>query len=359
MDPKNLYYVIDGTRINSKNQALILADGDTKKISFYQDDAYWDQQNWQEEPSQSFEELCRIRCHQLRDNYDWVCLWLSAGYDSTTVLKHFIDSNVKIDEIAYNYRIDYYDDPEIPYIESAALYYQKYHNSRLFINRVITDANYTLNLYRTHRDILVSHKGQNQKLSKSNATFLHQYNTYLLSQKESTPVSRVDIYGKEKPRVDLRDGWWYSMSIDKMWQEDLQSPVEYFYISDQLPALHIKQCHMVANWFETLPEINHQMVHRVQSNDMFYYRDWNVACGRIDVECPDSQNGRVKKDYTFNLASPDGLKLLEHIKKNDMQMFNYLTDQEKQLRKIIGNDLNPVIFGKSWLLKPFQPKISL
>ena len=44
-------------------------------------------------------ELYRIRAHQIRDTYDYVCLHFSGGADSSNILHSFIDNNIFLDEI--------------------------------------------------------------------------------------------------------------------------------------------------------------------------------------------------------------------------------------------------------------------
>ena len=349
------YYQVAGLKTNSKNRALLLANGDRNKIHFYQHDQFWDQQDWKIDPVPSFDQLCHERCRQLRDKYEWLCLWLSSGYDSQTVLQSFIDSNIQIDEIAYMYRLDYYNDPEIPYIEYSIENYKKYFNPNLKITKTIIDFKYTIDFYKKNKEDWLFHKGQNVRTSKSTASLVHDHCEQILRIKDTTPKNRADIYGKEKPRMDLRDGWWFVQSIDFMWDVEMDSPIESFYISDQMPELHIKQCHMVANWFESLAGIDHDMVHRIQSHDAAYYKDWNLACGRKEVMCPHSRDAINKSYFKQCPDNHEGQKLYNYLKSHEKEIYNQITQQQKDLKKILNTDnLSKPIFGKAWPLRPFS-----
>lgn len=47
-------------------------------------------------------ELYRLRCHQLRDQYDYVVLAYSGGSDSDTILKSFLKNKIRLDEIWFD-----------------------------------------------------------------------------------------------------------------------------------------------------------------------------------------------------------------------------------------------------------------
>jgi len=202
------YYTVGDRKTVSRNQALIWAKGDVRKIHFYCLETTWSTVDWSTEPTQSMHELCLERCRQIRGSYDWICLWLSSGYDSQTVLQSFIDSQVPLDEIAYMDRSDYYNDPELPYILDTIRYYKKYHNPDLKIFNVKIDYNYTKNLYQKLDEWFLE-PGICMRLSKSIAPFVHRFNEDVVSKRTSTLGRRADIYGKEKPTLDLYENKWY------------------------------------------------------------------------------------------------------------------------------------------------------
>ena len=54
--------------------------------------------DWTVEPNESIADLYRQRAQQLRDKYDYIVLMFSGGADSTTVLRSFLDNDIKLDE---------------------------------------------------------------------------------------------------------------------------------------------------------------------------------------------------------------------------------------------------------------------
>lgn len=56
--------------------------------------------DWTQEPNEHILELYRRRAQQIRDQYDYIILMFSGGSDSETVLKSFIDNDIKLDEVA-------------------------------------------------------------------------------------------------------------------------------------------------------------------------------------------------------------------------------------------------------------------
>jgi hypothetical protein len=55
--------------------------------------------DWLTEPKESLEELYKQRAQQIRDKYDYVVVMFSGGCDSTAVLDSFVDNNIPLDEV--------------------------------------------------------------------------------------------------------------------------------------------------------------------------------------------------------------------------------------------------------------------
>jgi len=63
-------------------------------------EAAFNSYNWTVEPKESILELYRQRAVQLREKYDYIVLMYSGGSDSQNILDSFIDNNIQLDEIA-------------------------------------------------------------------------------------------------------------------------------------------------------------------------------------------------------------------------------------------------------------------
>ena len=352
-DP-NIHYKVGNEATTSRHRALLLAGGDTSKIQLYFMDHVWDNLDLTKEPTETVDELCDLQCRRLRERYDWLCLWLSGGYDSQTILSSFIRSGIKIDEIAYMDRSSYYQDPEIPFILQSATDYQKYHNPACKIFRANIDNNYTGDLYNRLGEDWIFEPGATLRFSKSIASFIQRHNHQVVKRRLTTPGNRADIYGKEKPRLDLLNGWWYMYVADFAYTEVLGSDTVGFFTSDITPELQVKQVHMAMRWFETLPGVNHDLVHRIQHNEPAYYMGWNLSVGRISVGCPQSAHAIVKQHFAHSDVSIDSKKILDHYRATDKSIFDVYIDAKKQLTSIVGEDnMLKSIKSRKWKIRPF------
>ena len=350
------YYQVGDFKSFSKNECFIVAKGDASKISFYQQNDIWDNVDLATEPEQSFDKLCEENCRRFRQKYDHICLWLSSGYDSQTALKSFIRANVIIDEIAYYDRRAYYADPELPFIEHSIKIYKEFYNPNLKINAIKIDTDYHENFYNKHAEsVWYTGPGSNLRYTKSTASYIHNFHDNYLKSKIHEH-KRVDIYGKDKPKLDLRDGKWYLQSNDLVFYDMIGAPVECFYCNSLLPELHVKQIHLAIRYFENLPGINHSLVHQVQSNDPIYYEQWNLSIGRLPVECIESRDARVKSNFGNTLESKDATQLVQHLEKTNKQI-EYFKGYRSDFLNDLGDhsiNLHQMIFGKDWYIKDFD-----
>jgi len=359
---REFYYLVDDQQKTlSRYQAMLWAGGDINRIRFYFMDDVWDGYDLTAPPTETFEELCVQRCRDLRDRYDWLCLWLSAGYDSNTVLDSFIRAGIAIDEIAYMDRL-YFPDVEKPFIEEAAASYKKYHNPRVRITRLPIDHSYTFDFYRQHGEDWILQPGALPRFSKSTAAMIQSFNENVVRNKLSTPGRRADIYGKEKPRVDLEDGYWYMKSPDQMMEDNLGGVNVNFYTCSEFPKLYVKQCHMAIDWFETITDgpIQPEHVQGIQWSNAGYYMDWNLACGRIPVASHLSAHAITKHLYTRDSRSPDSLSMLNQIKSDEKDLYytfqRPLWNLYDTITKISGQEkfnLDARIWSKKWPIRPY------
>jgi hypothetical protein len=68
-------------------------------IFFYYYDDIWTSCNWVIEPPNSLEYYYREQAQKIRDEYEYVILCYSGGYDSTNILETFYYNNIKLDKI--------------------------------------------------------------------------------------------------------------------------------------------------------------------------------------------------------------------------------------------------------------------
>ena len=363
---KDYYYQVDGVKTPSRNHALLLAGGDLSRIKFYYLDDVWDRIDWSVEPQSSINQLCEQRCRQLREQYDWLCVWLSAGYDSQTILDSFIRAGVKIDEIAYMHRLEYYQDPEVPFIIQTANDYKTYHNPNVRIFQAEVDSDYTFDVYRKLKERWVLEPGSALRFSKSISPFVHRFHDDVVKLRLSTRGRRADIYGKEKPRLTIYNGWWHMMVTDSIVDDVIGAGVVPFFTTPDLPEIHVKQCYLAMAWFESLEGLTNDLVHGIQGADDLltkhkkgsensYYRRWNLALGRVEIGCPEAAHALTKKYFTHDENSFDSMKLLNHVKTERSKIVNDYAGGTLELTRVLDNkELKTPILSKSWPIRPVK-----
>lgn len=94
-----MYYFDDGTKLGSKVKALEYESKTGLDPSFYYFDDVYDKVNWTIEPPSSLEYYYVEQARRIRDEYDYVILCYSGGYDSTNILETFHFNNIRLDKI--------------------------------------------------------------------------------------------------------------------------------------------------------------------------------------------------------------------------------------------------------------------
>lgn len=100
------FYTTSAGNFSNKFEAAESVNGDISQITFNVDER-WRSVDFSKKPSTDYFTLVNNRAKHIRENYDYVRLWLSAGWDSYTALKGFIDAGAHIDEIVVNQKYLY------------------------------------------------------------------------------------------------------------------------------------------------------------------------------------------------------------------------------------------------------------
>jgi len=357
------YYTIDNQKIYSKIKAIELANGDMSRIEFNWMPDTWNAIDWTKEPLLSWDELVRIRCQQIRDKHKHIALWYSGGYDSQTILDAFIKNNILLDEILIYDRRDFFSDPEaaVSITNANLVKLQHYPNLRINVIRVKPDN--LVNLYKKLGTDWIYHPGCSLKLGKTSRYFSTNVNGEFLKNIDLS--DRADIMGVDKAKVLLRDNKWYGFCPDGSVVDFIGSKQENFYISSELPELHIKQCYMTIRWFESLNELNEDLVHDVQGRNRTlggphekYYQAWNIGMGRSYLYHGHevSKHGAAKLFHISNSElSPDAASYYKHIKNNDKQVYSIYTRGLLQARQFdtgtSGSLADRTLISKQYYIK--------
>lgn len=285
-DQADLYFQVGEQKTYNRNQAIVWANGDTDKIKLYWMDEVWEAIDWSKPPTRSWADLMRERCWQLRDKADVLGVSFSGGYDSQTIVDHMILNGVRLDELQINVK-QYHDHPEGESTPIIAQQIKDKHYPNLKIRVLDIGLDYLLDIYRNYGE---------DWLFKQDTGRLHFTQTF-----RSSVVNHNDDHSKlldiqnivmcegiEKPRLYVDNGWWVTGYIDDAILHTLNTPYEHFYISRDLPELHVKQVWMMVDWLESQPFDSvadlEAFTHRVQRHeDNYVYESWNRAVGRTPV----------------------------------------------------------------------------
>lgn len=305
----SIYWQIGDKKTKSKTESLLLANGDPSKITFHLHDDEWKDKDYTIEPEKSFAELAINRCNFLREKTNWLSLWLSSGYDSYTILKYFEISKAKLDEIVIYCRGEW--DQEYVYSQKMALEYKKNYNPRCVIEIFVMPYDQHSKIYESLKEDWIYAPGLSARFTKTAPSWISYYPGEGMKILDKNNSDRIDINGFDKPRVDLSDDKWYAFYPDAGAIDMISDRFTGFYIDPEDFDFYVKQHYMVINWFESLANLSKELVHTVQSHKI-YYKEWNIACGRIDPKNLWSTDGYGKKIFNHSTQSPCGITLQKH-----------------------------------------------
>jgi hypothetical protein len=228
----------------------------------------FDSYNWRHEPQESILELYRQRAQQLRDKYDYIILMYSGGADSHTALQSFLLNDIKIDEVCTwnNYEASKDRDDHL--------------NSEVF--RVVVPTITELKIqyaWLRHRMIdLADLTMEYYQQSENRFSWIYEINNYLgpnnagrkslgLRVKDWADIihagkSLCVVWGKEKLRLFHENQRFSCRFVDLISDAATVTSIaglqpytdELFFWTPDLPALVIKQAHLLKSYLVSHPD---------------------------------------------------------------------------------------------------------
>ncbi len=220
--------------------------------NFFNDD-------WTQEPKQSVAHYRSEMCEQIAQRYDKIIVAYSGGTDSETIIEEFKKKNIKNIEL-------------------------------LFVTNDINSTVASRKWLEEHMEIIIKQKhkdaienlgwtfriGEKWKL-QDNKTFErtmtdyeegcwqvdYRYLTAWHQNSNEQILTRIKkqrtciVFGKEKPEVVIKDGWWCFQLLNCDWEQpfdcvDPNTDLVFFYTSDYCPDLLKKLSHIKANEMEKI-----------------------------------------------------------------------------------------------------------
>lgn len=241
------HWIVNGQRTSSQIDAWRAARGTGKNPYFYFYDEEYDTLDWTKEPTESWEQLCLERCLQLRQRYNKLSLFYSAGRDSHHILRCFYYFKIPLDEILLlNLKTNHIRQDEL----IRLIYPQVHEFLRAYPNTKVTTVdvgveefdNYFVDDWLEKPATALTH-GQFQPTN---------FSYYVKKILHADEPSHGIILGVDKPRIILEDGKYYSSIIDKTIETFITDipNIEFFYYAPDMPKIHLKQSWMTLNHIE-------------------------------------------------------------------------------------------------------------
>lgn len=257
------YYTVGNFKVYSQIEAIEISNRLNLPIKWNFNDEVYSSFDWSIEPKESLSELYRKRCEQLREKYDYLALYYSGGADSDNILNHFIENDIKIDEVIslidYEGTQDRISQVNAEIFEVAIPKVKQAQKRQPHLKHTIIDTtSFVLDSYRS----LNFDQIYNQNTSFAPFTLIRgkvKYSQQHWKEMFSAGKKVGFIYGVEKPRVQIDDNFNFSYffssaTIAAATTPELQREnnpfdfTELFYWSPEFPKIPIKQSHVVKNF---------------------------------------------------------------------------------------------------------------
>ena len=285
-------YQVGEYRTYSKIDAFLAANRDWNRVHFNFMASTFANRDWSR-PLESWQDLMRRRCQELRDRYSYLRLWFSGGWDSSTVLHTFIEHGIRLDELAIYDRQFFDGDSEVaPAIEYARMIQQQY-MPQVKLSFIPIGVDHSEQIYDRYGSQWILTPGCSLMFPKTHRYFMEQeLDAFAPVRSDSDRVG--NIWAHDKPKVMLWDNKWYSFQVDASMIGHFKTDCELFFCTASMPELYIQQSHMAIDFFEALMLRDHrvdtELSHRIQSHQGQDYAMWNQALGR--THCIDNVSAR-------------------------------------------------------------------
>lgn len=283
------YYIGAGRKTYSRIEAMEYAKGTDIQWNF--NDEVFSAFDWTKEPQQDLNYFYDLRAQQLRNEYDYIVLFYSGGYDSHNILKTFIDNNLHIDEILTTIpSLDTFSTPTIEYTRYTSKKLE-YYKSQL--------PNTKIRLVE-HKQLLIDEMNKNPDIMYSlnyKHTLYHlikdKYKFILDEHRKKVEQGKkiVYLYGIDKPYVINEKGHWFMKFsefcvVNKVMPEIQTNKItdvhyEFFYWDPSCVPLLIKQAHTIKNLYKKTvattdtPIFNNMIYPRCLSDEFLGFFDEN------------------------------------------------------------------------------------
>lgn len=281
--PNGVYYQVRDQLFFNKFLAASYASKNNSQIKFNLYNNIFDKCDWSVEPSMTWNQLLDIRAQQIAAKKKPIVLFFSGGTDSYTIYKVFERNNIPIDIIyTQTHETELESFKKVFDLFSAGLY-----------NKNIKIVN------RDEKDSIDSIYDDEDWIWKKGVRYQFKLNG-MGDIESSKQIERIlgrddfiSVVGFEKPRLHFDNTGVYSYQDDENYSRPMGDiRLDCFYISPELPELHIKQSYMLMNYVKSLlptatTTAELTRFNSIHSPSNFSWTDYSIkGCGRFgDLNC--------------------------------------------------------------------------
>lgn len=328
------YYQYNGQKTFSKLEALEWSKGDQIHWNF--NDDVFSKVNWKVEPQEDLWELYKARARQIREEYDYVVLWYSGGMDSDNMIRAWIDSGAKIDEIAtwWNYDTtgDLYNAQNIEISQVVLPNIKKFKEQTEFKFRLFDNSKFMVSSFDVISDGLeycMNYTGNLMGISKNTLRdHIKDYKDMIASGKKL-----CFVWGLDKPLVnkikneyffhftDLIDGGvgpYVQNRFNDGWYDEL------FYWTPDLPEIMVKQAHIIMRYRKLVEKGIHPLSKDVET--LLIYPHWNLN----NVSIGKSPSIIYSQRDSWFLTSSNGKKFIDIVESFFRRSNNYISMKDRK-----------------------------
>ena len=276
----SIIYTVKDKQFVNKFQAANYAAHTGCQIKFDLYESAFDKVDWSSEPKSSWDDLLDLRAQQIANKNKPIVLHFSGGTDSYTIYKVFERNNIHIDMVwvrGWEFGSEKTNQaPVLDFIHKE--FYDKstkiviQNGNELMAKKAYFDENWIWDHgMRYHYGQIGTDKNTNDETAADLGT-----------------EDFIAVIGFEKPRLLFDKSGVYSYQDDENYIRPMADPrFDCFYISPDLPELHVKQSYMMLSYIKSLRP------NATTCDDLFAFNEfhnaskfsWNDysinACGRF------------------------------------------------------------------------------
>jgi len=276
----SMYYSVGDHTFTNKFLAARHAVATGTDIHFNMYESAFDRVDWMKEPTETWDQLLDRRAQQIAAKGKPIVLNFSGGTDSYTIYKVFERNNIHIDIIYFRRRNtdldNMFDEKKILEMLNQGVYDKTTRVIARLDDPSIFAPAYSDPDWLWHQNVKYEF---GLGLAGDSAT-----DAWLAEQLGTDDF--ISVVGFDKPRLAFDWHGVYSYQKDNYLTRAIGCPtLDCFYLSPELPELHVKQSYLLLNWIKGQHPGKgpHNLKHynKIDDPTKFAWNTYALACGRF------------------------------------------------------------------------------